>query len=171
MPQGYFFALIHFEMSEPVKYFQIFYICVGFGCAIAGTGSCSNCSVLICILQLCKTALFTCGCWCSCVCWRDVLHGAFLQLWEFLAAAVLGCGTSSKARLRFPGGAYTGAVKKGGLVEYIGNNVNTFYYDVMSRTMKMWLLYNYHSVGIQFFYFVTCGYETQKMQCNQKVNM
>lgn len=58
-------------------------------------------------------------------------HGSsWLQL--FLAV-----GTSSKARLRFPGGAHTGVVKKGALVEYIGNNVNTFCYDVMSRTMKM----------------------------------
>lgn len=158
MPQGYFFALFHFKTSESEKYFQNYYISVGFGCAIPSTGPCSKCSVLICILKLCQTVLFTCRCWCSCVCWRDVIP------WQFLAAAVLGCGSSSKARLRFPGGAYTGGVKKGRLVEYIGNNVNTFYYDVMSRTKKTWLLYNYHSVAIRLFYFVTCGYKTQKTQ-------
>lgn len=67
---------------------------------------------------------------------KDVDTEAFLQPWEFLAVA-LGCVPSSKAGLKFPGGAYTGVVKKGGLVEYIGSNVNTFYYYRMPRTMKM----------------------------------
>lgn len=156
MPQGYLFTLFHFKMSEPVKYFQNDYICVGFGCAMTGTGICSSCSVLICILKLCRTVLFTWSCWCSCVCWRDVIPGANPESsWQ---------GWHSQEE-------YTGVVRKGRLVEYIGSNVNTFYYCGMSRTMKMWLLYNYHSVGIQLFYFVICGYETQKMPCNQMVNM
>lgn len=62
MPQGYFFALFHFKMSEPVKYLQNYYVYVGFGCAIAGMGTCSNCSVIICILKLYRTVLFTCSC-------------------------------------------------------------------------------------------------------------
>lgn len=48
-----------------------------------------------------------------------------------------GCGTSSEARLRLPGGIPTDVVKKGGLVEYIGSQVNTFDYCGMSRTKKM----------------------------------
>lgn len=156
MPQGYLFTLFHFKMSEAVKYFQNYCICVGFGCAIPGTGTCSSCSVFICILKLCRTVLFTWSCWCSCACWRDVIPGADLRV---PGKADIPRRNTHRCR------------EKGGLVEYIGSNVNTFYYCGMSRTMKMWLLYNYHSVGIQLFYFVTCGYETRKMQCNQMVNM
>lgn len=151
-----------------MKYFQNYYLYVGFGCAIAGMGTCSNCPVLIYILELCRTVLFPWSCWCSCVC---LLKRC--DTWSIPAArGVPGCSCSwlwhsSKARLTFPGDV----VKKGGLVEYTGNNVNIFYYYGVSRTMKMWLLYNYNSLGIQLFYFVTCGYKTQKMQCNQMVNM
>lgn len=159
-----FYALFHFKMSDPVKHFQNDCICVGFGRAKPGTGTCSNCSAFIEILRLCSTVLLTCSCRCSCVCWGDVKPAAFLQLWQFLAVA-------AAARLRFPGGAHTGVGEKGGLVESTGSNVNIFYWYGMSRTMKMWLLYDYHSVGVQLLYFITCGYKTQKMQCNQMVHM
>lgn len=59
---------------------------------------------------------------------------------------------------------YMQALQKDCLVDYVGNNVNTFYYYVMCRTRRMWLLYDYHSVGSQLFYFVTRGYKTQKTQ-------
>ena len=63
------------------------------------------------------------------------------------------------------------ALQKGCLGDYVGNNVNNFYYCVMCRTRNMCLLYDYHSVGIQLFYFVTCDYKTRKMQCNQTILM
>lgn len=109
---------------KSVKYFQNCCICVGFGRAVPGTGTCSNCLVLI-ILRLCRTP--QCSCWCSCVCWGGVKPELFLQPQEFLAVAAARQGWDS----------HTGGGKKGGLVEYTGGNVNIFYYYGMSRTTKM----------------------------------
>lgn len=121
----------------------------------------SHCSVLVCFLEHVQDCALH---------MQMLIQLCFLNWCVTLSMAetvgILSCNCSCLLQQQVMQGfdshdGHMQALQKGCLVDYVGNNVNSFYYYVMCRTRKMWLLYDYHSVSIRLFYFVTCDYKTQ----------